>query len=318
MIGDSDEQSGTVGFLVGIIILVFAGIVFSLLADKRFKFASGKASLEESINDGKQQIAKLEARVEASEELWKKKVQPLERQPDELRAAADRARESGRRLADLRQRLKDLEAGLLAADDAFRGYRDQYRKQVRLAAVGEELPELRSRGGRTYSQVTVTRVTSAGVEFKHSQGISRLRPDDLDESWQERFQWHPEEQAKEIPAAATAPEVVVVPPAGKPAEDEMSPEDLAKEETEKKLAGLRRDVSESLRYLQKAEGELSRAQAGARNSRTRSVPGSLETWADRVKRMESLREKFRAQYVAARAKLATAAPDDPLLRMPER
>jgi hypothetical protein len=34
--------------------------------------------------------------------------------------------------------------------------------------------------------------------------------------------------------------------------------------------------------------------------------------------MESLREKFRAQYVAARAKLATAAPDDPLLRMPER
>jgi hypothetical protein len=263
-------------------------------------------------------VAKLAARVEASKELWKKKVEPLEKQPDELRVAADRARESGRRLADLRQRLKDLEAGLLAADDAFRGYRDQYRKQVRLAAVGEEFPEPRSRGGRTYSQVTVTRVTSAGVEFKHSQGISRLRPDDLGESWQERFQWHPEEQAKEIPAAATAPEVVVVPPAGKPAEDEMSPEDLAKEETEKKLAGLRRDVSESLRYLQKAEGELSRAQAGARNSRTRSVPGSLETWADRVKRMESLREKFRAQYVAARAKLATAAPDDPLLRMPER
>jgi hypothetical protein len=177
-------------------------------------------------------VAKLAARVEASKELWKKKVEPLEKQPDELRVAADRARESGRRLADLRQRLKDLEAGLLAADDAFRGYRDQYRKQVRLAAVGEEFPEPRSRGGRTYSQVTVTRVTSAGVEFKHSQGISRLRPDDLGESWQERFQWHPEEQAKEIPAAATAPEVVVVPPAGKPAEDEMSPEDLAKEETE--------------------------------------------------------------------------------------
>ncbi len=318
MIGDSNEQSGTVGFLVGIIVLVFAGILFSLLADKRFQFASGKASLEEDVSDGKRQIAKLEARLEASEELWKKKVQPLERQPDELLAAADRARESARHLADLRQRLEDLEAGILAADEAFRGYRDQYRKQVRLAGVGEELPELRSRGGRTYSKVTVTRITSEGVEFKHSQGISRLRPDDLDESWRERFQWHPEEQAKVVPAAATAPEVVVAPPAGKPAEDEVSSEELAKKDAEKKLAGLRRDVSESFRYLQKAEGELSRAQAEARNSRTRSVPGSLETWADKVKRMESLSEKFRAQYVAARAKLAAAAPDDPLLRMPGR
>ncbi len=318
MIGDSNEQSGTVGFLVGIIVLVFAGIFFSLLADKRFKFSSGKAALEESLNEGKRQIAKLEARVEASEELWKKKVQPLEKQPDELLAAADRARESGRHLADLRQQLKDQEAGLLAADDAFRGYRDQYRKQVRLAAVGEELPELRSRGGRAYSKVTVTRVTAEGVEFKHSQGISRLRPDDLDESWQERFQWHLEEQAKEVPAAATAPELVVVPPAGKPAEDGVSSKELAKNDAEKKLAGLRRDVSEALRYLQKAESELSRAQAEARNSRTRSVPGSLETWADKVKRMESLSEKFRAQYVAARAKLAAVAPDDPLLRTPER
>jgi chromosome segregation ATPase len=314
MIGDSNEQSGTVGFLVGIIILVFAGIVFSLLADKRFKFSSGKASLEEDIADGNRQIAKLEARVEVSKELWKQTVQPLEKQPDELRAAADRARESSRRLVDLRQRLKALELELLAADDAFRGYRDEYRQQVRLAAIGEELPELQSRGGRTYSDVTVTRVTSAGVEFQHSQGISRLRPEDLDESWQERFQWHPEE----APAAAVAPPVAKIAPAGRPPEDELSAEDRAKEEAEKKLAGLRRDVTESLRYIQKAEAELSRAQNEARNSRARSVPGSLETWAEKVKRMESMSEKFRAQYVAARAKLATAAPDDPLLRTPER
>lgn len=316
MIGDSNEQSGTVGFLVGIIVLVFAGIVFSLLADKRFKFSSGKASLEENVNDGKRQVAKLEARLEASKELWKKRVQPLEKQPDELKAAADRARETGSRLVSLRQRLKAVEAELLAADDAFRGYRDQYRKQVRLAAIGEELPELQARGGRTYSKVTVTRVTADGVDFKHSQGISRLRPEDLDESWLERFQWHPEEQPKAAPAVP-APQVVAVEPAGKPSEETLSPEEGAKEAAEKKLAGLRRDVGEALRFLQKAEGELARARAEAQTNRARSVPGSLETWADKVKRMESLAEKFRAQYVAARGKLATAAPDDPLLRTPE-
>lgn len=313
MIGDSNEQSGTVGFLVGIIILVFAGIFFSLLADKRFKFSSGKASLEESVNDGRRHVAKLEGQLEASKELWKKKVQPLEKQPEVLRAAADEARESGSRLVSLRQRLKAAEAELLAVEEGFRAYRDQYRKQVRLAAVGEELPELQSLSGRTYSQVTVTRVSVDGLDFKHSHGIGRLGPDELDESWRERFQWHPEEQPKAAPPVAKAPAVVNAQPAGKPRGEKGSPAPDPKEEAAKKLAGLRRDVTEALRFLQKAEGELGRARAEAQNSRARSVPGSLETWEDKVKRMESLAEKFRGQYNAARAKLAAVAPDDSLL-----
>lgn len=317
MIGDSNEQSGTVGFLVGIIILVFAGIFFSLLADERFKFSSGKASLEEDVNEGKRHIAKLEGRLEASKELWKKRVQPLEKQPEELRSAADRARENGSRLVGLRQRLKELETGRLEAEKAFRAYRDQYRKQVRLAAIGEELPELQSLSGRTYSQVTVTRVSADGVDFKHSHGISRLGPGELDPTWVERFQFHPEELPKQAPPVAKAPAVVAVKPVGKPAREKGSPEPDAKEEAEKKLAGLRRDVSEALRYLQKAEGELMRAQSEARNSRAQSVPGSLETWAEKVKRMESLCDKFRTQYIAARSKLATVAPGDPLLQTPE-
>jgi hypothetical protein len=51
MIGDSNEQSGTVGFLVGIIVLVFVGIAFSLLVDKRFRFSSGKATLAQTVED---------------------------------------------------------------------------------------------------------------------------------------------------------------------------------------------------------------------------------------------------------------------------
>jgi len=313
MMDDSSEQSGTVGFLVGIIILVFAGIFFSLLADKRFKFSSGKASLEESVSDGKRHVAKLEAQLEASKELWKKKARPLEKQPEAFRAAADQARESGSRLVSLRQRLKAAKAELLAVEEGFRAYRDQYRKQVRIAAIGEELPELKSLGGKTYSDVTVTRVTADGVDFKHARGITRLGPNELDQSWSERFQWHPEEQAKVAPPVAKPPVVVMVQPARKPKVEKGSPAQDAKEDPQKRLAGLRRDVSEALRFLQKAEGELERTRTEAANSRSRSVPGSLETWEDKVKRMESLTEKFRAQYNAARANLGAVAPNDPML-----
>jgi hypothetical protein len=48
--------------------------------------------------------------------------------------------------------------------------------------------------------------------------------------------------------------------------------------------------------------------------RGRSIPGSLETWDDRVKHLEASSAKFREQYLAARGRLAAASPDDELLR----
>jgi len=317
MMGDQNDQSGTVGFLVGIVVLVFAGIFFSLLVDKRFRFSSGKVSLEEDVREGKLRVEKMNFRVEAARELWKKKVQPFEGQDAQVRAKADELRATTRELAGLRERREALEGEILAGEGAFLAYRNQYRQQARVAAAGEELAELASRNGRTYRDVTIRRVTVAGVEIEHSQGISRLRPEDLGEEWRERFQWHPEEAAKPAAPAIKAAEPEEAPLAGEESEVAPTAEEVAKQAEARKLAGLRRDVSEARRFLQKAESELARARAEARNSRAKSVPGSLETWADKVRRMESTRTQFRTQYDAALARLAAVAPDDSLLRKPE-
>lgn len=316
MIGDSNEQSGTVGFLVGVIVLVFVGIAFSLLVDKRFRFSSGKASLEETVQDQKRIVERMEGRLETLRGEWKKNVQPFEGQAQEMKTTRETVRSTAGELVRLRERRKLLEEQILSSDEAFRTYRTEYRKQVRLAAAGEELGELSSRVGRRYQGVTINRVTPEGMEIRHSQGISRLRPEDLDPSWQERFQWHPEELAKPpVPPEEPEPAVVTAMPE-EIEEAPVSPEEQAAAEEARKLAVLRRDVTEARRYVNKAEAELARARNESRNARGASVPGSLETWAAKISRLESMTAKFHAQLATARGKLAAAAPGDPLLQEP--
>ncbi len=314
MIGDSNDQSGTVGFLVGMVVLVFAGIVFSLMVDKRFRFSSGKAELEQEVQDLQRAVEKMEFRVEAVREQWKKEVQPFEGHAEELRASGEIARDLSRKLAALRGRQTALEEEIVAAENAFREYRTKFRSQARLAAAGEALGELKVRSGRTYQAVTIGRVTPVGMEIRHSDGIALLRPEDLDDSWQERFDWHPEELQKPQPVVAVPKPAA--PAADKPASDPPDPEALAEQSEARKLAALRRDVSEARRFLDKAEAELSRARDESRNSRGASVPGSLETWTEKIQRLESMVSKFRSQYVTARGKLAASAPGDPLLQQP--
>lgn len=314
MIGDSNDSAGTVGFLVGMVVLVFAGIVFSLMVDKRFRFSSGKAELEQEVQDQRRTVEKLEFRLEAAREQWKKEVQPFEGQDQALRAVAADLREGSRRLDALRERRTTVEGEVAAAQEAFRDYRSQYRTLVRGAAAGESLGELRLPSGRTYQGVTISRVNADGMEIRHAEGISRLRPEDLGESWKERFQWHPEEFDKPAPPAVGPKPVAAAdePPAPEPAD----PVKVAEQAEARKLAALRRDLGEARRFLDKAEAELSRAREASSNSRGASVPGSLETWAEKIRRLESMVSKFRSQYESARANLAAAAPGDPLLQQP--
>lgn len=317
--GFSNESSGTVGFLVGIIVLVFTGIVLSLMVDKRFRFSSGKASLERSIVEEGHELETVRRRLDVSKDRWNKEFRPLEGQEAELIKAKAAAAASSARLKELREARATTASGLNEIRSVAAAYRHRYCQQVRQAAAGEKLPELQVRGGKVYQNVTIRRVTAAGMDIAHSQGNSRIKPEDLEGLWHERFQWSPAEQEellnREKQAQAKQAEAVA-PPEIKSSPKPVSAKEQAKREAEKQLASLRSDVSDALRRLQKAEAEAARAQAEARNNRGKSVPGSLETWGERAARLESASGKFRSLYVAARGRLAAVSPTDSLLQVP--
>jgi hypothetical protein len=310
MLTESNDQSGTVGLLVGIIVLVFVGIIFSLMADKRFKFSNGKADMEAAITEGRQQLETARRQTEIARDEYEKKAQ-LVNQPALLEKARRAVSSSGDRIRELRTQLADLKQEVEAEKSAFAEYRATFRKQVRQAAAGEKLDQLEVVGGKVYQGVTIRRVHAEGMEVSHSQGSLRLGPDDLADSWRERFQWGAEELAG-APKPAEKPGEKQLPGHQKPVKQDQ-PKPGPPEKPGKELASLRRDVSEAKRHLDRSELEVSRVRKDAETSKAKSVPGSSETWNERITRLESGSEVFRAQYKEARGRLAAVAPGDAAL-----
>ncbi|WP_367875136.1 hypothetical protein [Luteolibacter sp. Populi] len=327
---NNSDNSGMVGFLVGIIVLVFAGIVFSLMADKRFRFSSNKISLEERIAEEHHDLETCKIRLETARQHWRENCEPLAAQGNSIQSASAGVKAGEARVAALRQEKETAVAGLSAATLALEEYRNRYRQQVRGAAAGEQIPELKSRSGRIYKDVTIRKVSVAGMEIRHDQGISRLLPEDLDPAWHERFQWNRDEVIKMLDEEKARqdrhnqlmedskdddPDPVPVVKPSKPGKTKEKEPDPA----EAKIQSIREEVLEARNRYRNAQSEAMRARSEASNSaRGRSVPGSLETWGDRASRLESATVKLRSQYMAARGKLATLAPRDALLMTDEQ
>jgi hypothetical protein len=317
---NNSDNSGMVGFLVGIIVLVFAGIVFSLMADKRFRFSSSKISLEEKITEEKHELETIKSQLETSRKHWRDHCEPLASQGSAAQSASADVKASAARLAGLRGEKGAAEAAVTAATANFDEYRNQYRQQVRAAAAGQQLAELRSRTGRVYKNVTIRKVTAAGIEIRHDEGNTRLLAEDLDASWHDRFQWTRDEVAKTLDDERARQERhnQFVEEAR---DDAATPPPPVKSTTSKppnpgdeKLQVLREEVIEARNRYRSAQSEATRARIEAGSSgRGRSVPGALETWAERAARMETAAAKLRSQYMSARGKLAAVAPRDGLL-----
>lgn len=323
---DNDEQSGMVGMLVGIIVLVFVGIFLSLMMDKRFSFTKKGNSLVELIAEEKVLFDETTSELARTREKWVREYEPLLGQGASLKELQDSSQDRERRIEALQEERAAVLAGLDAAVDTYSEYQGRYRQQVRSDAAGEKHPELVSLDGRIFRNVTIGRVWAAGIDIRHSEGTLRLLPNELPPSWQERFQWKEEEVVGQLEKerarqhqhdqfvdqkakAASTP----LPPVK--AEPSVKKGKIPANQPDPEVEGLRQAVADARQRLQQARSEASRARSEAASSKGRSVPGSLETWAERAQRMEAASAKLHSQYMSARGKLATIAPNDAQLQI---
>ncbi|QJE97221.1 hypothetical protein [Luteolibacter luteus] len=325
---NNDEQSGMVGMLVGMIVLVFAGVFFSLLADKRFSFSKNQSSISQTIEEEKLELENVKRELEGARADWKREYEPRTGQEELIATITRDSQASRRRLETLGEERDAAAEEAKRVADAFAEYQGRYRQQVRAEAAGEKVGELTTRGGRTYRDVTIWRVSAAGAEIRHSEGSTRLSPNELPVTWNDRFQWdkaelaqhldeerEAEEQHKQFVDSKNNPPEPPQKTSGKkpkPAKPDEDPEYLARVEV------LRQAVIDTRLKLNQARTEANRARYEAASGKGRSVPGSLETWAERARRMEASSAKFHAQYMAARGKLASVAPNDYQLQVQDQ
>jgi hypothetical protein len=312
----ADDHPGLFFFMIGIIVVVMTAVGLSLVADRKFEFASRNEALREELSEDQlkleelrvicqsrgRDLANFSVRNSEDSKGWKSVVV-------ETKLMEHRKEEMRRQIAELK-----LEIGAVERD--FVDYRDRYRRRAWAAAKGERLGEMRTAGGKFYRNVVVTLVTEAGLEIRHEDGIARIQAPDLEPKWHDRFQWdetrRQELLAREVQHAETHASV------------KKLISDREREAFPENGGGSPREVAElnSLRQLvyrwQSKESsvklELSEAMSRAQHGGQASVPGSLETWAAKSARISKELVRVRTELNLAKAKLAAVNPSDPLLR----
>jgi hypothetical protein len=320
----ADDHSGVFSFMLGIIVLVMAGVGLSLVIDKRLKYSSGSVKFEKEMiletselegliarrEDAARHLGEAEKRhgsVIATGVVGPEEMETMKEWKSVLQVTQERLRES-----------------IIKLDKDFAEYRTDYLRRLRQSAIGESLGNITLRNGREYKQVTINQVTDVGLEIRHADGIARIKASDLDKKMQDRFQWTDVYRRKILKSET---EIQIDVSAGEVERGAEAPAETSEPITavERRLASrgaseaaelpsLRRAVSDWRSRVEKLSADRAEAQSRASYGNQASVPGRLETWTARSERIGN--ELLRAQdaLTLAEANLAAVAPNDPLLK----
>lgn len=187
---DPQDHGWLYGGLLGIVILVFAGIILSLVIDNRTGVSSGIVELQAGIRERQERLDQLVVEKTLLEQRW------AERRPALHHEA--RLEDLTEFLGPCRARHRELEAsitatrgGIAALEAADHAYRIDYHRAAREALVGRDFGEFVMADGTRYAGVRVTGADDEGLSIRHAHGGAKLRYPELPTEWKERLQWSP-------------------------------------------------------------------------------------------------------------------------------
>lgn len=178
---------GLAGVLTGLLVLGGFTFFFAVIDDG--SLTSSDRSILGITREQASRIDTLREELSETEEAFATRER-LERGFQEI---SQRTTQTEEELNSKSDRLDDLENEALALTQSFKAYRHSYRESVWSAAKGEIVPLITLKNGKRYENVRISRVTPAGLEIAFPDGRARILAEDLDDKWQDRFDWDPPE-----------------------------------------------------------------------------------------------------------------------------
>lgn len=303
----------------GMVVLVMTAVGLSMVMDRKMKSSSGNSSIQREIKSAQEDLEHLRVFHDERSQLLTSSGSQLV-SGSALRTEIRRKSELlGKRQVELEARREALISTIPKLESAFSGYRAEYRRQTWAKAVGEKLGTFAIRGGREYHDAVITRITDVGIEIRHKDGIARVQAPDLDQKFQDRFQWSDEERRARLKEELDNHEKIAQ--AAKPVEDSPIEPVVSRESVptkadidQAKLDHLRAQVIAWKGRVSRLQTEKSDAQAQASYGGQNSVSGSLETWKSKAARIGAELAKARAELSVAKSRLTLVSPNDLLLR----
>jgi hypothetical protein len=308
MLSPSDNP-GIFTFLMGLIIVVFAGIGVSLMVDGRNGSLQFSRSIDRDIERNAEEISYMKSQLYRSSDMLEEMVIEHSRN-----LKAKNAQAASLRLDQLQKSLGELNTEVAFLESSFKNYRSEYIRKSRAAAVGEEIRNLKLRDGREYPKSTILLVTEVGLEIRHEHGISRVQAPDLSQEFQERFQWSDEERRQRLKEEEDRRNAHLQAVLAKSLADRELKEIGNVDEGREKKKLLQTQVKALRLKLANLQREKAETDSLVRYSAQRSVSGSLESVRDKSIRLAKEYSKADTELSIAVANLSQVSPDDPLLR----
>lgn len=311
----STDNSGVFWGLTSLVIIVFVGIGLSSLTQRRFEFSSNNKDSNLVIQSDAALLRDLAGQKERLEATLARTDGPgnsgAANAPDPLETIRSQRTE----IETLQASLDAGKAAYVRVEDAFSAYRASYRNQTWIAAGGEKFPVIQLRSGRQYQNASIIKVTLVGLEISYADGKARINSAELDDTWQQRFQWNEAEREAALDEEqrirnrhTSDPQPTTGPAAAPKLARNEEPGSPSKEEIQK----CRTDLSGWNYKVSQLDAQYSEAKTKSGQG-SPSVPGSLETWVARAGRLGGDLERARGNQLRAKARLAMIAPNDPLL-----
>jgi hypothetical protein len=306
--------------VIGLAVLVMGGIGVGTVVDLRLNHSEDKFTLAEEIEHDAETLEDLRGQRQDFEERWNEYHAPAmdhDRRIETLERGVMRLENQDKALAGS---LADLQAGIATIEEDFQIYRAKHRQSVRSGLVGKSYDRVALRDGKIYQNVTVQGFESDRIDLRHDHGMARVAFRDLPEEWQARICWNPQDEEapkrqpttpKPKPAEEPAPET----PAEVLVDEEPAGETGGEADLAEQIESARRSFQVTRLMLREARAALAEAREQAGGNR-RSPNGNLETWEEKIDRLERIESSREEVHHKARAELARLSPNDSLFYQP--
>ncbi len=296
----SGRGPGVIGMLMALVVLVGFGVLFVFAFDEGLQ--GGQQTIEALIKnqgqeidsyqrhivDGEKKLATAPAKIAAAKELGRVKR--------ENQAQIDTS-------AALKSKIEAVNADLVAKKDAFEAYKNQYRANVRSKARGESMPQLETRSGAVYRNVSIREVTPIGIQIRHDEGQKRIPFEELPDAMVDYYQFDPSQKAAALvdehatrnqheAAAAVANDQADQVMAQQREKDAQAKKEktLREIETKKALIGtLQEDIKQLNQNIQQAAAEAASARAAGHIhiNKSSSILGDIRSKQNRIAALRS-------------------------------
>jgi hypothetical protein len=181
----TNKGSGIMGGAIALITFAAFGGLYFLVFDERMQ--GGEISLESIIKNQQTEIEDKKLSIEHFDQNQQNIIKNFE-----ISHQADKTKLNLESIVTdhklIREKKDLLLKEMALMNDNYEKYKSDYRLAERSAAIGEKIPQIISKTGKSYNNLIIKKIDDLRFQFSHEGGSGKIKWNELPDNFIDRFQ----------------------------------------------------------------------------------------------------------------------------------